>query len=448
MFIDEKKEILWFKNDLRITDNAILHYANKNVLPIYIFDKSILNKLDKEDKSISFLYESVLMLKKQLKGIGLDLAIFFDEPKNIFMSLKKLGFNSILSSYNYDWYSRKMDETIQNILPIKKFYNHFILNPNEHLKKDNTPYKVFTPFYKSLMPLTSSLQIEEFKYNSKIQKIDFDYDHVPTLKDLGFIKQKLPLHLKKSLEILIKEFIQKLPSYKDDRDYFSKDATSKLSVHLKFGLISPRELFNALRKHSNSDFFIRELFFREFYAYILYHFPLTEYKNFKNIDIPYRNNNEDFVKWCEGKTGIPIIDAAMNQLNTTGLMHNRLRMITASFLSKNLLIDWKWGEQYFAKKLLDYEISTNIASWQWAASTGVDAVPYFRVFNPYIQSKKFDKDTKFIKNYLPILAKVEPAKIHKENSNIFESIKEYPKSIVAIDSSRKRAIEVFKKKTK
>ena len=181
---------------------------------------------------------------------------------------------------------------------------------------------------------------------------------------------------------------------------------------------------------------------------VLYHFPLTEYKNFKNIDIPYRNNNEDFVKWCEGKTGIPIMDAAMNQLNTTGLMHNRLRMVTASFLSKNLLIDWKWGEQYFAKKLLDYEISTNIASWQWAASTGVDAVPYFRVFNPYIQSKKFDKDTKFIKKYLPILAKVEPAKIHKENSNIFESIKEYPKPIVAIDSSRKRAIEVFKRKTK
>jgi len=439
------REILWFQNDLRITDNALLHYAKQDVLPIYIFDKGILNNLDKEDRSICFLYESVLVFKKQLQSIRLDLAIFFDEPKNVFMDLKKLGFESILSSYSYDNYSKKMDETINNILPIKKFYNRFILNPNEHLKKDNTPYKVFTPFYKSLTFLTSSLRIEEFLYNKNIQKIDFDYDKVPSLEDLGFKKQRLPLHLTKSLDILLEEFILKLPEYKENRDYFSKDATSNLSVYLRYGLISARELFNVIRKEKDSDFFIRELFFREFYAYILYHFPFIQFENFKSIDISYINNQDDFAKWCEGKTGVPIIDAAMIQLNTTGLMHNRLRMVTASYLTKNLLIDWRWGERYFAKKLLDYEISTNIASWQWAASTGVDAVPYFRVFNPYIQSKKFDKEADFIKKYLPLLSKIEAVKIHKEDSNINQNIKEYPKQLVSINFSRKRAIEVFKK---
>lgn len=439
------KEILWFRNDLRVTDNALLSNATQEVLPIFIFDKTMLQKLEKDDKSISFLYDSVLNLKKELQELGLDLAIFYDEPKNVFNFLKKYDFDFVLSSYEFDNYSIKTDEIIETILPIKKYHNRFILNPSDHLKKDNTPYKVFTAFFNSLEPLVTSDKIELYKINLSLKKVKFDYKKVPTLEEIGFNKKVLPLHLKKSGNELLKDFVKKIAFYKENRDFFYKDATSKISVHLRFGLISPREIFNFVKNYTHSDFFIKELFWREFYNYILYHFPHTQFENFKQIDIPYRNNKEEFDKWCNGKTGIPIVDAAMTELNTTGLMHNRLRMVTSSFLTKNLLIDWKWGEHYFSKKLLDYEISTNIGSWQWSASTGVDSVPYFRVFNPYIQSKKFDKDTEFIKKYLPILKNVDSKIIHNENNDLNSFINKYPKAIVSISFSRKRAIEVFKR---
>jgi len=440
------KQILWFRRDLRIEDSAILSNAKDKVFPIFIFDKSILKALDKDDKRVTFIYKSVLQLKKKLQELNLDLAIFFDEPKNVFTKLKNQGFDEVLCSIDFDSYAKKRDEDIQRIIPLRRFIDSFILNPNEHLKKDNTPYKVFTPFFKSLNMITQSNSIEEFKKNQNLKKIDFDYSFIPSLEELGFVEQKLPSFLYKDAFSLLKEFEEKIASYKEDRDYFYKDASSKISVHLRFGLISPKQVFNYFKSLNNNDceFFIRELFWREFYNYILFHFPTSQNKNFNNLEIRWNENQEDFENWCEGKTGVPIIDAAMIHLNKTGLMHNRLRMVVASFLTKNLFVDWKKGEEYFARKLLDYEASSNIGSWQWSASTGADCVPYFRVFNPYTQSKKFDKDGIFIKSVIKGFENTDSRLFHIENgvqSNLFI---EYPKAIVDIKLSRQRAIEKFK----
>ncbi|PLY09677.1 MAG: deoxyribodipyrimidine photo-lyase [Arcobacter sp.] len=440
-------QILWFRRDLRITDSAILSNAKHKVLPIFIFDKNILKALPKDDKRVTFIYKSVLDLKNRLKSIGLDLAIFYDEPINVFKNLKERGFDEVLCSIDFDNYAKKRDKEIEKILPMKRFIDSFILNPLEHLKSDNTPYKVFTPFYKSLNIISKSKSIETFKRNENLEKVDFDYDFIPSLKELGFEEQRQESFLQKDGIILLDEFIEKIENYKEDRDFFYKDASSKLSVHLRFGLISAKEVFNYLKSFDNIDceFFIRELFWREFYNYILFHFPKSEIENFNNIEIEWNDNEEDFQKWCDGKTGIPIIDAAMKNLNETGMMHNRLRMVVASFLTKNLFIDWKKGEKYFALKLLDYEASSNIGSWQWSASTGADASPYFRVFNPYIQSKKFDKEGIFIKTVFPELKHIDSKLFHTENgvsSNLFV---EYPKSIVDISLSRKQAIEKFKR---
>lgn len=440
------KQILWFRRDLRIEDCAILSKAQNKVLAIFIFDKNILSKLDKNDKRITFLYNSVLKLKEKLKILNLDLAIFFDEPINVFIKLKKFGFDEVLCSIDFDSYSRKRDEEIEKIIPMKRYIDSFILNPALHLKKDNTPYKVFTPFYKSLDIITQADKIEEYKYNKELKKIKFDYSYIPKLEELGFKEEKLSTFLFKNPFELLKEFIEKINIYEKDRDYFYKDASSKISVHLRFGLVSPKQVFNYVKSLDkvNSKFFIRELFWREFYSYILYHFPESENKNFNEVDIKWNTNKEDFKKWCEGETGIPIIDAAMRYLNDTGLMHNRLRMIVASFLTKNLFINWKKGEEYFSKKLLDYEASSNIGSWQWSASTGADAVPYFRVFNPYTQSKKFDKEGIFIKSVIKELNCIDSRLFHIENAVQSTLFVEYPNTIVNIKLSRQNAIEKFK----
>ncbi|OCL86907.1 Deoxyribodipyrimidine photo-lyase [Aliarcobacter thereius] len=443
------KQILWFRRDLRVDDNAILSNAKDEVLAIFIFDKNILNKLEKDDKRVTFIYQSVLELKKNLQKIGLDLAIFYETPKDVFTKLKKDGFDEILTSIDFDDYAKKRDDEISNILPIKRFIDSFLIDPKDILKPNKTPYKLFTAFYNSLEFLHDSNSIKEFEIPKKLKKIDFNYNFIPTLEDLGFIKQKLPNFLYRSADELIDIFSKKIQNYQKDRDYFYLDASSNLSVHLRFGLISPRTLFNRIKKLNSPKeeiaFYIRELFWREFYNYILYYFPKSQFENLNGIEINWNENEEDFIKWCKGETGVPIIDASMKYLNQTGLMHNRLRMIVSSYLTKNLLIDWKKGEKYFALKLLDYEASSNIGSWQWAASTGVDSVPYFRVFNPYLQSKKFDKDAVFIKSVLEELKDISPKIIHIENGiqeNIFLN---YPRQIVGISYSRNRAIFEFKK---
>ena len=440
------RQILWFRRDLRVEDSALLANAIKDVLPIFIFDKNILSKLEKGDKRVTFIYKSVLELKKKLQSLNLDLAIFYDEPKNVFENLQKDGFDEVLCSVDFDSYAKNRDEEIESIIPMKRFIDSFILNPNSHLKKDNTPYKVFTPFYKSLNMITQSHSIEEYTRNKNLEKIEFDYSFVPALEQMGFKIQELPDFLSKTAIELLEEFKTKVNKYQDERDFFYIDASSKISVHLRFGLISPKQVFNYFKSFNSIDceFFIREIFWREFYNYILFHYPNSEKQNFNNLEIEWNSNEDDFNKWCEGKTGVPIIDAAMIHLNDTGLMHNRLRMVVASFLTKNLFVDWKKGEEYFAEKLLDFEASSNIGSWQWSSSTGADSAPYFRVFNPYTQSQKFDKDAIFIKSIFKDLENIEPKLFHIENglqSNLFV---QYPKAIVDIKLSRQRAIEKFK----
>ena len=241
--------------------------------------------------------------------------------------------------------------------------------------------------------------------------------------------------------------MQKISQYKVNRDYFNLDATSKISVHLRFGLISPRQIFNYIKKNTtsaHSEFYIRELFWREFWNYILFHFPYSENSNFNGLDIEFNQSRRDYYKLIHAQTGVPVVDAAMKQLNETGLMHNRLRMIVASFATKNLMLCWKECEQYFALKLLDYEASSNVGSWQWASGTGADAAPYFRIFNPYTQAQKFDSDATFIKSQLPQLEELDPKTIHTPyaiEQNIFIH---YPQVMINIEQSRKRVIEKFK----
>lgn len=437
------KQILWFRRDLRIEDNAILANGKGEVLPIFIFDRNILEKLPVDDKRVSFIYKSVLGLKEQLKKTGLELAVFHDYPKNVFEKLKE-GFDEVLCSCDFDSYAVKRDKEIESIIPLKRFYDSFLVHPQNALKSDGTPYRVFTPFYNSLKPLWESDCIGEHIPNKNLKLCEFSYGDIPSLGSLGFEEQKLPSFLEKDPFELLDEFKNRIWDYQNDRDYFYKDATSSLSVHLRFGLISPRQVFNEVKKYDYCEFFIRELFWREFYSYILYHFPKSEFDNFNGKDIAWNENKEYFNAWCGGDTGVPVIDAAMRHLNETGLMHNRLRMITASFLAKNLFLPWQWGESYFARKLLDYEASSNIGSWQWGASTGADSVPYFRVFNPYTQSKKFDKDGIFIKSVIKELEDIDPKLFHKEGgvqSNLFV---DYPACIVDIKRSREEAIRKFK----
>lgn len=437
------KQILWFRRDLRVNDNAILANSKGEVFPIFIFDRNILDNLPKEDKRVTFIYRSVLKLKEDLKALGLDLKIFYGEPKNIFEKLKG-DFNEVLCSCDFDSYALNRDKQIESIISLKRFYDSFLIDPSNILKSDKTPYKVFTPFYNSLKPLWESDHIKENTLSQDIKLFKYDYSTIPSLEELGFKRQELPKSLDKSAFELLEEFKDKISSYKEKRDFFYIDATSNISVHLRFGLISPKQVFNFIKKYPNSDFFIRELFWREFYNYILYHYPYSQFENFNGLQIKWEDDMQKFKAWCEGETGVPIIDAAMRYLNQTGTMHNRLRMVTASFLTKNLFLPWQWGERYFALKLLDYEASSNIGSWQWSASTGADSVPYFRVFNPYLQSEKFDKEGIFIKSVIDELNDMDPKLFHKQNGVQNSLFVNYPKSIVDIKQSKDEAIQRFK----
>lgn len=438
------KQILWFRRDLRIEDSAILANASGEVLPIFIFDPNILSKLDRDDKRVTFIYQNVLKLKEQLRSIGLDLAVFFDDPKNVFEFLQSNQFEKVLASCDFDSYAIKRDQEVEKIIPLERHYDSFIFHPKEHLKNDGTPYKVFTPFYKALFYLWENDSLAQYQRDKNLTLYAYDYEQVPTLKMLGFEEQKLEPIFYKSADEILSDFLPKIGEYQKARDFFYLDGTSNIATHLRFGLISPRQIFNCVRKVQSSEFYIRELFWREFYNYILYHFPYSESENFNQKTIIWEENNEHFKAWCDGNTGVPVVDAAMRYLNKTGMMHNRLRMIVASFLTKNLLLDWKLGEQYFAKKLMDYECSSNVGSWQWGASTGADAAPYFRIFNPYSQSEKFDKEAIFIKQNIPQLQDIDPKDIHKEGSLRGNIFLEYPAPIVDSKSTRQRAIERFK----
>ncbi|MCV6606713.1 MAG: DNA photolyase family protein [Campylobacterales bacterium] len=430
--------ILWFRRDLRIDDNPILEKAKGEVLPIFIFDEELLSTFKKDDRRVSFIFESVFKLKEKLQSIGLDLAIFYGKVDEVFEKIsKEKEISKILCSGDNDRASLQRDKKIGLKYNLEKVHDNFLFIPEEILKKDGTPYRVFTPFYKSLLEMIEPLSKVEYKPSKDLKLASYDYPSID-LKNYGFT---LPLVDIKSFDVLIEEFKTKVENYKEDRDFLDLEGTSKLGIHLRFGTVSVRKV---VREIDHVEF-SRQIVWRDFFNYLFVHFPSSEKNNFLDVEPEYINDKEKFEKWKNGETGFPLIDAGMRELKATGNIHNRARMAVASFLTKDLMIDWRWGESYFRETLLDYEASSNVGSWQWAASTGADAVPYFRIFNPFLQSKKFDNEGKYIKKWVPELKSLSPKKIHDEYFFKLFRVEGYSQMIVDRKVSKEMFLKRFKK---
>ncbi len=435
------KKILWFRRDLRVEDSLLLSQDGE-VLPVFIFDKNILEKLDKNDMRVCFIFQAVLKLKADLHALGLDLALFYSTPMEVFTHLLSKGFEEVYASVDYDAYARQRDEEIGSLLPFHALNDCYIFGPNEVLKSDATPYLVFTPFYKAGKQIYTKFHALSYT-KGKHTLASYPYENSISLESMGFSEASVP-HI--TPQEKLRSFSKKIAAYAIERDFLACDATSHLSVDLRFGTISIREILrtlSALKKegHDTEPFF-RQLVFRDFYAYLLYHFPSLAWKNYK-YETQVSFNEAYFEAFCKAQTGYPLIDAAITELLTTGDMHNRARMVVGSFFTKHLMLPWQEGEAFFAKHLFDYDASANVLSWQWCAGTGIDPQPYFRIFNPYSQSKKFDKDASYIKRYLPVLHDVPAKYLHDETYLCTHDIKGYPKPIVGHESARKRFLSSF-----
>lgn len=398
--------IFWHRRDLRIDDNKGLFEAlkqNENVHPIFIFDKSILDKLPNNDQRILFIYQEIESLKKSYQNLGSDLWVYYGEPSEIIPKIaQELNCSSVYFNNDYEPYSLQRDREIQvslNKIKIEFIGNkdHVIFEKNEVLKDDGKPYTIFTPYSRKWKANLKEEDLREYsieKYSGNlVQKQQGEV--LITLEDMGFESKVLhdfPNRIAKN-EIL--------KNYHLSRNFPAVKGTSKLSLHLRFGTISIRKL--ALIAREQNETYLNELIWRDFYQMIIFHFPKSAENSFKaQYDkIIWEKNEVHFDSWCTGKTGYPIVDAGMRELNATGFMHNRVRMVVASFLTKHLLLDWRLGAAYFAEKLLDFELASNTGGWQWAAGCGCDAAPYFRVFNPQAQQEKFDKSFEYIKKWVP-----------------------------------------------
>lgn len=423
--------IFWFRRDLRLNDNAALYEAlksNNAVLPIFIFDYNILKRLnDEHDARITFIHKALQTLQTQLHAMGSTIKVYHGLPLEIWKKIiAEYAVEKVFTNDDYGPYARQRDPAVaalleENNISFCSYKDQVIFEKNEVLKDDGTPYTIFTPYSKKWKAKLNSFYVKPYpteKYFSNFYKAEtFE---LPTLASIGFKLSHIPV----PSTHVANELIMK---YTEQRNFPAVNGTSKLSVHLRFGTISIRQL--ASRAKALNETYLNELIWRDFYHMILWHFPHAAKNAFKkNYDkIIWRNNEEEFKCWCEGKTGYPIVDAGMRELNITGFMHNRVRMITASFLTKHLLIDWRWGEAYFAQKLLDFDLAANNGGWQWAASSGCDAAPYFRIFNPTEQTKKFDSQLKYIKHWVPEL-------------DTFD----YPSPIVEHTFARNRALATYK----
>ncbi len=428
--------ICWFRRDLRFHDNAALYHAlkaNEQVLPIFIFDTNILDRLEnKQDKRVHFIHNAISHLQEKLFKLGSGLTVFYTTPQEAFKQLiQHYNIAAVYTNEDYEQYGIKRDASISALLAehnaeLKSFKDQVILAKNEVLKDDGKPYTVFTPYSRKWKATLKDFHLKAYpteKYFNNFYQ--YTSSEIPSLEMIGFEQTNADFPSTNVKDELIKH-------YSEQRNFPAINGTSKLGVHLRFGTISIREL--ARKAMSLNETFLNELIWRDFYQTILWHFPhISEGKAFKKeYDlIEWRNNETEFASWCAGKTGYPIVDAGMRELNTTGFMHNRVRMIVASFLTKHLLIDWRWGEAYFAEKLLDFDFAANNGGWQWAAGSGCDAAPYFRVFSPSLQTEKFDKQLKYIRHWVPELDSFD-----------------YPAPIVAHDIARKRALEVYGKALK
>lgn len=427
----ESISLFWFRRDLRLNDNSGLFHAlssGKKVLPIFIFDEEILHKLPKDDARVTFIHQELENINQQLLKLGSSLSIFHGKPIDIYKELsEKYLIDTVFTNHDYEPYAIKRDLEINkfftsNNINFKTYKDQVIFERNEVVKKDGTPYRVYTPYSKIWLESFHFNGLQFFPSEDYLENFIKNKTHpFLSLEDISFTKSSIQVETYKISSNLI-------DSYEETRNFPAKDATSKLGTHLRFGTVSVRKMVEKASK-SNNITFLKELIWREFFMQILWHFPQTTKESFKpKYDrILWRNNENEFAAWCNGETGYPLVDAGMKELNKTGFMHNRVRMLVGSFLCKHLLIDWRWGEAYFAEKLHDYEQSSNIGNWQWVAGSGVDASPYFRIFNPTTQITKFDKDLKYINKWVP-------------NFQEFT----YPSPIVEHKFARERCLEVYK----
>ncbi len=399
--------LFWFRRDLRLEDNTGLIRALKGdhpVLPLFIFDSEILSELPEDDARLSFIHARLQTLRKKLKeDHGSSIAFFHHKPLDAFKELvKKYEVKAVYTNHDYEPYATQRDQEIADFLRSKDiafhtFKDQVIFEKDEVVKDDGDPYVVYTPFMKKWKEHFD--QTKPFSdWDKELKGSNFlEVTDLPdlSLKDMGFKESDIKVPDWDVSSSMIKD-------YEKTRNYPSKEGTSRLGPHLRFGTVSIREMVQKAMSEKNETF-LNELIWREFFMQILWHFPRTTKEAFKKKydRIPWRNDKDEFEKWKTGQTGYALVDAGMRQLNATGYMHNRVRMLVASFLCKHLLIDWRWGEAYFAEKLLDYELSSNVGNWQWAAGSGVDAAPYFRIFNPMTQIDKFDKDRKYINEWVP-----------------------------------------------
>jgi deoxyribodipyrimidine photo-lyase len=409
-----KKEValFWFRRDLRLKDNRGLFEAlnsKYSVLPIFIFDEEILSELPKSDARVSFIYQSLSNINKNLNKVNSSLKVLYGKPLNCLESLIKVyNIKEIYYNKDYEPYAINRDTEVTKLCKVNgintfSFKDQVIFEESEILKADGKPYTVYTPYKNKWIEKYQSIKKEGYPSETLISNCIQAKFKFPTLTSLGF---------QKSSQKVLAFNSQNLKVYQNTRDIPFLE-TSNVSVHLRFGTVSTRKLVAYALK--TNSVYLSELIWREFFMQILFHFPTVVNNNFKQKYnyIPWRNNKQEFKNWCEGKTGYPIVDAGMRQLNSTGYMHNRVRMIVASFLCKHLLIDWRWGEAYFAEKLLDFELSSNNGNWQWVAGTGCDAAPYFRVFNPLTQQQKFDPLLKYVKKWNPNYETLQPIVDHK-----------------------------------
>lgn len=427
-----KLSVFWFRRDLRLDDNIGFVEALKGdypVLPIFIFDREILDKLDKDDARVTFIYETLQHMRNTLQEEHESaIALYYGKPEVVFSQLiETYEIVSVYTNHDYEPYAKARDEKIGDLLSgqnitFKTFKDQVIFEKNEVVKDDGNPYVVYTPYMRKWKETFKNHDLTIHYSNEYLPNL-IKHTGLPnvSMEEMGFTKSAIEIPRYDVTPTLIE-------NYEDTRNYPAKDGTSRLGPHLRFGTVSIRKMIKKAIAEENEVFW-NELIWREFFMQILWHFPHTVNKSFreKYDRIEWRNNEEEFKAWCEGKTGYPLVDAGMRELNETGYMHNRIRMLTASFLCKHLLIDWRWGEAYFASKLLDYEMSSNVGNWQWAAGSGVDAAPYFRIFNPMTQVKKFDKDHEYIKTWVKDLNELS-----------------YPDKMVDHKAARERCLEVYK----
>lgn len=426
-WVDSNTTLFWFRRDLRLDDNCGLLHAlkeNKQVLPVFIFDETILGKLeDPSDARVTFIHQCLQRMHEDLEKKGSSLLVLKGKPETIFASLHP---KAVYANHDYEPYARQRDAAVKDILdkkgiPFHTFKDQVIFEKEEVVKDDGKPYTVFTPYSRKWKSIMQASSTEPYATSSSLNNLQkTDPIPLPSLAAIGFHPSVIGFPERVIRTAIIKK-------YTEQRDFPGIESTTRLSVHLRFGTLSIRSLVKLAMK--TNETWLNELIWREFYQMILWHFPYVVDRAFKPAydQIEWRNNPQEFQQWCDGKTGYPIVDAGMRELNGTGFMHNRVRMIVASFLTKHLLIDWRWGEAYFAKKLLDFDLAANNGGWQWAAGSGCDAAPYFRVFNPYLQTEKFDPDRTYIRKWVPE----------------FDTAT-YPQPIVDHDVARKRVLAAYK----